>query len=179
MWELDHREGWVPKNWHFWIVPEKTLGSLLDCKEIKPVNPKGNQPWIFIGRTDAEAEVPILWPPDAKSWLIRKDPDAGKDWRQKEKGTAEDEMVREHHWLNIGIRIWANSGKWWRTGKPGVLQFTGLQKVWTWLSEQKTTINVVYVSMLLFQFIPPFVHRRSLPLSTSLFSVAALQISLS
>ena len=82
------------------MVLEKTLESPLDCKEIKPVNPKGNQPWIVIGRTDAEAEAPILWLPDAKSWLIRKDPNAGKDWRQKEKGMVEDKMVRQHHWLN-------------------------------------------------------------------------------
>ena len=86
MWEVDD-EGWMPKNWCFWtVVLEKTLESPLDCKEIKPVNPKGNQPWIFIGRTDAEAETPILWPPDLKCWFIRKDPAAGKDWRQEEKG---------------------------------------------------------------------------------------------
>ena len=85
----------------FWtVVLEKTLESPLDCNEIKPVNPKENQSWIFIGRTDAEAETPILWPPDAKNWLIRKDPDAGKDWRQEEKGTTEDKMVGWHHWLN-------------------------------------------------------------------------------
>ena len=94
MWELDHKEGWVPKNWCFWtVVLEKTLESPLDCKEMQPVQPKGNQSWIFIGRTDAEAETPILWPPDEKNWLIGKDPDAGKDWRQEEKGTTEDEMV--------------------------------------------------------------------------------------
>ena len=92
MWELDHKEGWEPKNWCFWIVLENTLESPLDGKEIKPVNPNENQPWIFIGRTDAEA--PVLWPPDAKSQLIEKDPDAGKDWKQKEKEVAEDEMVR-------------------------------------------------------------------------------------
>ena len=93
MWELDHKDGWGPKNWCFQIVVlEKTLESPLDCKEIKPVKPKGDQPWIFIGRTNAEA--PIIWPPDAESWLIGKDPDAGKDWGQKEKGVAEDEMVR-------------------------------------------------------------------------------------
>jgi len=87
MWELNHKEGWVPKNWCFWIVVlDKTLESPLDCKEIKPVNPKGNQPWIFTGRTNAEAEAPLLWPPDIKRWLIGKDPDAGKDERQKEKG---------------------------------------------------------------------------------------------
>ena len=100
MWELDHKRGWALKNWCFWTeVLEKTLENPLDCKEIKPVNPKGNQSWIFIGRTDAEAEVPILQPPDVKSWLIEKDPDAGKDWRQEEKGTTEDEMVGWHHQL--------------------------------------------------------------------------------
>ena len=98
MWELDHKEGWVPENWCFWIVVlEKTLES--PCKEIKPVNPKGNQPWIFIGRTDAEAEVLILWPPDAKSWLTGKDPDARNDWRQ-EKWATEDKMIGWHHQLN-------------------------------------------------------------------------------
>ena len=92
MWELDHKESWAPKNWCFWtVVLEKTPESLLDYKEIKPVNPKGNQSWIFIGRTDAEAL--ILWPPNAKNWLIGKDPDAGKDWGQEEKGMTEDEMV--------------------------------------------------------------------------------------
>ena len=95
MGELSHKEGWALKKWWFWIVVlEKTFESPLDCKEIKPVNPKGNQPWIFIAKTDAEAEAPILWPPDVKSWFIEKDPDAGKDWRQEEKGAAEDEMVK-------------------------------------------------------------------------------------
>ena len=99
--KLDHKEGWVPKNWYFWIVVlEKTLESPLDCKEFQPVHPKGNHPWIFIGRTDAEAETPILWPPDEKNWLIGKDPDAGKDWKPKEKGMIEDKMVRWYHWLN-------------------------------------------------------------------------------
>ena len=101
MWELDHKEGWAPKNWCFQIVVlEKTLECPLDCMEIKPVNPKGNQPWLFTGRTDAEAETPILWPPDAKSQLIWKDPDVGKGWKQKEKGMTEDEMVGWHHRLN-------------------------------------------------------------------------------
>ena len=102
MWELDHKEGWAPKNWCFWtVLLEKTLESPLDCKVIQPVNPKGDQSWIFIGRTDAdaEAEAPGLWPSDVKSWLIRKNPDAGKDWRQ-EKGTTEDEMVGWHHQLD-------------------------------------------------------------------------------
>ena len=98
---MDHTEGWVPKNWCFWtVVLEKTLESPLDCKEIQPVHPKGNQSWIFFRRTDAEAEAPILWPPDAKNWLIGKDPDAGKDWRQEEKGMTEHEMVGWHHWLD-------------------------------------------------------------------------------
>ena len=101
MWELDHKEGWAPKNWRFWtVVLEKTPESPLDLKEIKSVNPKGNQPWIFIGRADAEAEVPILWLPDAKNWLIGKDSDAGSDWGQEEKEMTEDEMVWCHHWLN-------------------------------------------------------------------------------
>ena len=95
MWELDQKEGWAPKNWCFQtVVLEKTLESPLDSKEIKPVNPKGNQPLIFVAKTDAEAETPILWLPDVKSHLIGKDPDAGKDWGQKEKRAAEDEMVR-------------------------------------------------------------------------------------
>ena len=101
MWELDYTESWVPKNRCFWtVVLEKTLESPLDCKEIQPVHPKGDQSWVFIGRTDAEAEMPILWPPDAKSWLVGKDPDAGKDWGQEEKGMTEDEMVGWHHRLN-------------------------------------------------------------------------------
>ena len=101
MWELDYKESWVlKKNWCFGtVVLEKTLESPLDCKEIQPVHPKGNQSWIFIGRTDAEAEALILWPPDGKSWLIWKDPDAGKDWRQEEKGMTEDKMVGWHYWL--------------------------------------------------------------------------------
>ena len=94
MWELDYKESWGPKNWCFWtVVLEKTLESSLDCKEIQPVHPKGDQSWIFIGRTDAEAETPILWPPNVKNWLIWKDPDAGKNWRQEEKGMTVDEMI--------------------------------------------------------------------------------------
>ena len=101
MWELDHKESWALKNWCFWtVVLEKTLESPLDCKEIQLVHPKGNQSWIFTWRTDAEAETPILWPPDAKNWLIGKDLNAGRDWGQEEKGMAEDEMVRWHHQLN-------------------------------------------------------------------------------
>ena len=101
MWELNCKEIWAPKNWCFWtVVLEKTLESPLDCKETQLVYPKGDQSWVFIGRTDAEAETPILWPCHAKSWLIWKDPVAGKDWRQEEKGTTEDEMVEWHHRLN-------------------------------------------------------------------------------
>ena len=99
--ELDYTESWVPKNWCFWpVVLEKMLKSPLDSKEIQPVYPKRNQSWIFFERTDAEVETPILWPSDSKTWLIWKDPDAGKDWGQEEKGTTEDEMVGWHHWLN-------------------------------------------------------------------------------
>ena len=115
MWYLDHKEGRMLKNWCFLtVVVEKTLESPLDCKEIKPVHPKGNQPWIFIGRTDAVTGAPILWPPDVNCWLIGKDPDAGKDWRQKEKRVTEDEMG----WMASLIQwtwTWANSGKWWGT----------------------------------------------------------------
>ena len=100
MWELDYKEGWVPKNWCFWtVVLEKTFESPLDFKEIQPGHPK-DQSWVFIGQTDVEAETPILWPPDAKSWLIWKDPDADKDWGQEKKGMTEDEMVEWHHQLN-------------------------------------------------------------------------------
>ena len=100
MWLWDYKESWAPKNWCFWIVVKKTLESPLDCKEIQPVHLKGNQSWIFIERTDVEAETPILWPPDAKNWLIRKEHDAGKDRRWEEKGTTEDEMVGWHHQLD-------------------------------------------------------------------------------
>ena len=101
MWVLDYKESWVPKNWWFWtVVLEKTLESPLDCKEIQLVHPKGDQSWVFFGGTDVEAETPILWPTDAESWLIWKDPDAWKGWRQEEKGMTEDDMVEQHHQLN-------------------------------------------------------------------------------
>ena len=107
MWELDYKESWAPKNWCFWtVVLDKTLESPLDCKEIQPVHPKRGQSWVFFGRTDFEAETPILRPPDEKSWLICKDPDAEKDWGQEEKGTTEDETVGWHHQLN-------GHGFWW------------------------------------------------------------------
>ena len=135
MWELDHKEGWVLKNWCFLTVMLKTFESSLDHKEIKPVNPKGNQSWIFTGRTDAEVEALILWPPDAKSQHPGKDPDAGKDWRQEEKGMTEDEMVGWHQ-PTQWTWVWASSGSWWWTGKPGVLQPMGSQRVGhDWVTE--------------------------------------------
>ena len=116
MWELDHKEVWALKNWCFWtVVLEKTLESPLDCKEIKPVNSKRNQSWIFIGRTDAEAESPVLGPPGLKSWLLRKDPNPGKDWRQEEKWMTENEMVGWHHRLSgheFEQALWDGEGEW-------------------------------------------------------------------
>ena len=136
MWELDSKESWAQKNWCFWtVVLEKTLESPLDCKEIQPIHPKGDQSWVFIGRTDAEAETPILWSPNAKNWLIWKDPDAGKDWRQEEKGTTrgwDGWMASPTQWT----WVWVNSGSWWWTGRPGVLQNMGSQRVGhKWVTE--------------------------------------------
>ena len=118
MWELDYKESWVPKNWCFWtVVFEETLESPLECKEMQLVNPKGNQSWIFLGRTDAE--TPILWPPDAKNWLIGKDPDAGKDWRWEEKGTTGSAgwMASLTQW----VWVWVSFISWWWTVRPGML----------------------------------------------------------
>ena len=147
MWELDYKKSWAPKNWCFWtVVLEKTLESPWDYKEIKPVKPKGNQSWIFIGRTVSEAETPVLWPPDTKNWwLIGKDPDAGKDWRQEEKRTTEDEMVVWHHWLNW---VWIGFRSWWWTGRPGVLQSMGLQRVrHDWVTELNWADTMVSIGM--------------------------------
>ena len=110
------------------VVLEKTLESPLDCKEIQPVNPKGTQSWILIGRTDAQAETPIPWPPDVKNWLTGKDPDAEKDWRKEEKGTTEDKMAGWHHGT-LWTWVWVSSRSWWWTGKPGMLQSLGSQRV--------------------------------------------------
>ena len=130
MWKLDYKEGWEPKNWCFWtLVMKKTLESPLDCKEIQPVHSKRNQSWMFVGRTDAEAETPILWPPDVKNWLIRKDPDAGKNWRQEEKGTDDTGWDGWMASLTQWIWVWVNSGSWWWTGGPGVLQSMGSQRI--------------------------------------------------
>ena len=143
MWELDHKESWALKNWYFWtVVLEKTLESPLDCKEIKPVNSKGNQSWIFIGRTDAEAEAPILWPPDGKNWLIGKDHDAGKDWRQEDKGMTEDEMVGWHHWLN-GHEFEQAPGV--GDGQGSLLQSMGWQRVrHDWATELNWRSQKIY-----------------------------------
>ena len=134
MWELDHKESWVPKNWYFWtVVLEKTLESCLDCKEIQPVSPQGNQ-WIFIGRTAAEAETPIVWSPYMKSWLTGKDPVAGNDWGQEEKGMTENKMVGWHHQLNghkfeqaLGVVVDREA---WNAAVPRVT------KIQTWLTER-------------------------------------------
>ena len=141
MWELNHKESWAPKNWCFWTVAlEKTLESPLDSKEIQPVNPKGNQSWIFFGRPDAEAEAPIIWPPVAKNRLIWRDPDSGKDWRQ-EKGMTEDEMVGWHHRLE-GHEYESALGVG-DTGKPGVLQSMGSQRVGhDWATELNWEYNI-------------------------------------
>ena len=143
MWELDGEESWVPKNWCFWtMMLEKTIESPLDCKEIQPVHAK-DQSWVFIGRTDVEAETPVLWPPHVKNWLIGKDPGAGRDWGQEEKGMTEDEMAGWHHWLN-GRWVWVNSGSRWWTGRPGVLQFLGSQRIGhNWATELNWT-DLVY-----------------------------------
>ena len=134
MWELDYKESWTPKNWCFWIVVlEKTLESPLDRNEIQPVHPKGDQPWTFIGRTDAEAETPILWSPHVKCWLIGKDPHARIGWRQYKKWTT-----GWNGWMaspTQSIWVWESSRSWWWTGKPGILQSMGPQRVrLTWLN---------------------------------------------
>ena len=143
MWELDYKESWAPKNWCFWtVVLEKTLESPLDCKEIQPVHPKGDQSWVFISRTDVEAETPILWPPDAKSWLIRKDP----DWERLRAGGEGDDrgwngwMVSPTLWR----RVWVDSGSWWWTGRSGVLWFMGSQSrtlLNNWIEPNNSLLN--------------------------------------
>ena len=139
MWELEYKESWVLKNWCFWtVVLEETLESALDCKEIQPVHPKGDQPWDFFGRNDAEAATPVLWPPHVKSWLIGKDSDAGRDWGQEEKGMAEDEMTGWHHGLDGRESEWTPGVADGQTGRPGVLRLMGSQRVGhDWATELK------------------------------------------
>ena len=152
MWNLDYKESWVQKNWCFWtVVLEKTLESPLDCKGIQPVHPKGDQSWIFIGRTDAEAKAPILWPPDAKSRLIGKDPDTWKDWRQEEKGTAEDEMAWWHHQLSehefeqaLGVEQTPNRGAW-RATFHGVAESDTTEQL-NWIDTVLCMIGLWYFS---------------------------------
>ena len=153
MQELDLKESWVPKNWYFWtVVLEKTLESPLDCKEIQPVHSKGNQSWVFTGSTDAEAETPTLWPPDAKNWLTGKDPDAGKDWRQEEKGTVEEEMVGWYHWLNgheleqaLGVgdvqRSLACYSPWVAKSQTWLCDWSELMRKLTWMTHVLTTLE--------------------------------------
>ena len=160
MWELDCEDSLGPKNWCFWtVVLEKTLVSPFDCKDIQPVHSKEDQSWMFIWRTDAEAETPVLWPPHAKSWYIGEDPDAGRDSGQEEKGTT-----GWNGWMASPIRwtwVWGHSGSWWWTGRPGMLQFTGWQRVghnWTsqlnWLNSIKLQgTELIYRNRLLFHLL--------------------------
>ena len=149
MWELDCEEGWAPKNWCFWtVVLEKTLESPLDCKEIQPVHSEGDQPWDFFGGNDAEAETPVLWPPHAKSWLIGKDSDAGRDWGQEEKGTTEDETAGWHHWLDGHESQWT-SGVGDGQGGPACCDSWGRK-------ESDTTEQLIWSDALFLQW---FLHR--------------------
>ena len=178
MWELDYKESLVPKNWCLWtVVLEKTLGSPLDCMEIQPVHPRRDQSWIFIGRTDAEAETPILRPPDVKNWLIWKDPDAGKAWRQEVKGTTEGEMVMASptQWTWVSV----NAGSWWWTGRPGMLRFMGSQRVRHDWVDWSVSINKLskWVSSLLNVLIGP--HQKWHLLSHLSKCIWALPLTLS
>ena len=139
MWELDYKETWVLKNWWFWtVVLEKTFESPLNCKEIQPVHPKGDQSWVFIGRIDVEAETPVLWPSDVKSWRPCEDPDVGKDWGQEEKGTTEDETVGWHHRLNGHVFGWT-PGSWWWTGRLACCGSWGRRVGHDWATELNWT----------------------------------------
>ena len=159
MWELDHKEDWALKNWCFWtVVLEKTLESLLDHKEIKPVNLKGNQPWIVTEKIDAEAETPILWPPDAKSWLIGKDPDTEKDWRQEEKEMTEDKMVGWHPQLNdmslSKLQETVKDREAWHAAAQGVTK--------SWTTEQLNNNLSLYLFIQLWLVTSSWTIRESL-----------------
>ena len=151
MWELDCKKSWALKNWCFWtVVLEKTLESPLDCKEIQPVHSKGDQSWVFFGRNDAKAETPVLWPPHVKSWLIGKDPDAGKDWRWEEKGTTEDEMTGWHHRLNGREFEWLwelvmDREAWWAV-IHGVTKHQTRLSDWTELNWRHFTVSATEVA---------------------------------
>ena len=151
MWELDCEESWARKNWCFWtVVLEKTLESPLNCKEIQPVHSKGDQSWVFFGRNDAESETPVLWPPHAKSWLIGKDSDAGRDWGQEKKGMTEDEMAGWHHWLDgmclSELRELVMDMEAWRAAVHGVT------KSWTQLSDwTELKIGIIYLILFILQ----------------------------
>ena len=172
--ELDNKEGWVLKNWCFWTIGlEKTLESRLDYKEIKPANPKGNQPWIFLERTDAEAEAPILWPSNVKSWLIGKDPDAGKDWGQEGKGVTEDEMVGWHHQLN-GHKFEQSQGdSEGQRSLAGSMESQRVRQDWERLI--RNCLGIRPVSPALEGNSQPLDHRRSPYLSTHFFHMHILQ----
>ena len=162
MWELDYKESWVPKNWWFWtVVLEKTLESPLDCKEIQPVHPKGDQSWVFIGRTDVKAETSILWLPDVKSWLIWKDPDAGKDWSWEKKGDDrgwEGWIVSLTQWT----WVWVNSRSCLWTRRPGMLQSMGSQRVGhDWATELNWT--EVPIKLLLLSWVPVHIKFLCVP----------------
>jgi len=152
--ELDCEESWEPKNWCFWsVVLEKTVESPLDCKEIQPVHSKGDQSWVFFGRNDAKAETPVLWPPHSKSWLIGKDSDAGRDWGQEEKGMTEDEMAGFAS-LTRWTWVWVNSGSWWWTGRPGMMQFMGSQRAGhEWATELNWLFHCIQVPHHLYPFL--------------------------
>ena len=165
MWELDHKEGWVVKNWCFWtVVLEKTLESPLDCKEVKPVNPKGNKPWIFIGRAHAEDEAPVLWPPDVKSWLIRKDSDAGNDWRQEERGQQRmswlDSIIDSMDMSVSKLQEMVKDREAWCAAVHGIA------KCWTQLSNW-TTVSA-YIMTLIHIFSLTFISYNS-HLSSKIF----------
>ena len=163
MWELGCEEGWAPKNWCFWTVVLKTLESPLDCKEIQPVHSKGYQSWDFFGRNDVKAETPILWPPHAKSWFI------GKDWCWEglEVGGEGDDRGWDG-WMALPTQwtwVWVNSGSWWWTGRPGMLQFMASQRVWhDWVTELNWTEGKVLFKVLFKGFIKlGCIHQHTKP----------------